>query len=394
VSKKDPYSLREIFEVMTLNLIASLKRNLSRHEIEESKVGFRFDQWQFAKLKNLRLFRKKNKEIVTEAGKEADKLIDEVLQQSFKQGENNVEIVAEKTVKLTGEIDFPKDFKPKPTKAPTAHNELPKAPPESEFFGINEKKIKALQDSVKSDLKDGREAVLRKMDDVYRQTIFKAEAHMTAGAMTLNQAVDMATKDFLARGLDVIVYSNGRRVPITAYAEMALRTASQRATFLGEGKKRDEWGVYTVVMSVHANCSPWCLPYQGTVMIDDVYTSISKEQAQQLSNETGYILLSEAMAEGAFHPACRHTLATFFPGISQLPVKPEPEKALETYLAEQKQRYHERRIREYKRLQAGSLDDATQAKYSLSLTKQQDKLKALLADHPQLRRDKRRERHL
>src|SRR5690606_28796721 len=126
---------------------------------------------------------------------------------------------------------------PLPVPKPKPHSELPKAPPESDFFGMNDKKLKALQDSVKDDLRKGNEAALRKMDDVYRQVIFKAEAHMAAGAKTLDQAIDMATKDFLERGLDVIVYSNGRRVPLPYYAEMALRTASQRATFLGEGKQ-------------------------------------------------------------------------------------------------------------------------------------------------------------
>lgn len=407
---KDPYSLREIFEEMTMSLIASLKRNLSRHEREEERVGFRFDQWQLAKLRNLKWFRKKNKEIIQETSKTADQMVDEVLQQSFKFGEDNVEIVAEKVVKASGELEFPKDFTPKqPSKPlpadpsrpipdmdrpipepPKPHSELPKAPPESDFFGMNEKKLKALEDSVKDDLQKGSDAVLRKMDDIYRQVIFKAEAYMAAGVLTLDQAIDKATKDFLERGLDVIVYSDGRRVPISYYAEMALRTASQKATFLGEGKKRDEWGIYTVVMSSHDNCSPWCLPFQGTVMIDDVYTSISKEQAEQLSKETGYQLLSHAMVEGAFHPACRHTLATYFPGITRLPEPADPEEVERNYEAEQKQRYMENMIRKYKRLEAGSIEEANQIKYGAKVTEWQNRLGAHLAENPQLRRDRRR----
>lgn len=434
MSAKDPYSLREIFEEMTLNLIASMKRNLSRHEAEEERVGFRFDQWQLAKLRALRKYRQDNKKIIGAAGGEADKLIDDVLQQSFGDGQNRfsrmwdkftnaiLKPFGRKRVPVTGEIEFPQDFKetiepprpkrppkpkpadpakpipdmhrplPEPKPKPKPHSELPQAPPESDFFGMNEKKLKALQDSVKGDLKKGSEAVLRKMDDIYRQVIFKAEAHMAAGALTLDQAIDKATKDFLERGLDVIVYSNGRRVPIPYYAEMALRTASQRATFLGEGKKRDEWGVYTVVMSSHDNCSPWCLPFQGTVLIDDVYTSISKEQAEQLSRDTGYHLLSYAMQQGAFHPNCRHTLATYFPGITQLPKPADPEEATANYEAEQKQRYMERMIRKYKRLEIGSIDEANQAKYGAKVIEWQDRLKNHLTEHPELRRDRRRER--
>ena len=74
---------------------------------------------------------------------------------------------------------------------------------------------------------------------------------MAAGAKTLDQAIDMATKEFLDSGIDCIEYKNGRRVNIASYAEMALRTASQRAVLLGEGKKRDEWGIHTAVSYTH-----------------------------------------------------------------------------------------------------------------------------------------------
>ena len=65
---------------------------------------------------------------------------------------------------------------------------------------------------------------------------------MAAGAKTLDQAVDMATKEFLDAGINCIEYKNGRRVNIASYAEMALRTASQRAVLLGEGKSEMNGG--------------------------------------------------------------------------------------------------------------------------------------------------------
>ncbi|BFH60738.1 phage minor capsid protein [Paenibacillus azoreducens] len=418
MADKDPYSLRDVFEEMTLNLIASMRRNLSRHEREEDDVGFRFDQWQLAKLRSINKFRRENKKLIGDAGTAANKIIDDVTQQSFVDGQSRFQRAWDRIVNFVlkpfgrqragveAEITFPEDFKeqlpldptePKPKRekgkkrlSPT--NPLPKAPQETDFFGVNEKKLRALQDAAKKDLHKGSEAVLRKMDDVYRQVIFKAEAHMTLGGMTLDQAIDKASKDFLERGIDVITFADGRKMTIPAYAEMALRTVSQRATFLGEGKKRDEWGVYTVVMSSHDNCSPWCLPFQGTVLIDDVYTSISKEQAEQLSRDTGYLLLSYAMQEGAFHPNCRHTLATYFPGITRLPDPVDAALALKRYDAEQRQRYLERGIRKYKRLEVGSIDEANQAKYGAKVLEWQDKLKAHLAVHPELRRDRKRDR--
>lgn len=405
--KPNPYDINRIFEQMTLELIDSLKRNSLRHKAEETKEGFRWEQWQSAKLRAMAEYRKQNRRIIKVRMKEAERIVDDVLLDSFEEGERRFtsiwrrllnivikpfqllqEVKARRTVQ--GKVDFPADFTPRKFKVP--HHMLPKASKETDFFRMNEKKLSALQETVKKDIRKAQQGVLRKMDDVYRQVIYKAEVNMAAGAKTLNQAIDMATKEFLEKGINTIEYSDGRRVTISAYAEMALRTASQRATFLGEGKKRDEWGVYTVLMSAHDNCSPMCLPYQGTVMIDDVYTSISKEDAAKLSKETEYGLLSDAMKNYAFHPNCRHTLATFFPGISSVPKPVEDDKAVERYDAEQKQRYMERQIRKYKRLQAGSVDEVNELRYKKKVKEWQNRLEEHLQQNDFLRRDRTREK--
>ena len=325
--KRSPYDIVSIFEQMALDLIASMRRNLARHKLEETKEGFRWEMWQRAKLRALVGYRRANSKIIRKAIRESEKLTDDVLKQSFREGERRHEPLWRRFLnrilrpfinkrQVEGRIQFPKGEQ---RLLMTAWEKLPSPTQERQFFSMNERKLEALQETVKADLRKAEHSVLRKMDDVYRQVIYKAELNMAAGAKTLNQAIDMATREFLSTGINVIEYKDGRKMNISSYAEMALRTASQRATFLGEGKKRDEWGIYTVVMSSHENCSPWCLPYQGTVMIDDVYTSISSEQAQELSRETGYKLLSEAMKNGAFHPNCRHSLSTYFPGITRLP---------------------------------------------------------------------------
>lgn len=411
---RDPYDIRAILEEMTLGLIASMKRNLTRHEREEEELGFKWEQWQAAKLRGLTAYRKRNKLLIREAKAATEELVEDVIQESFDAGYKANLNLWDKAVNLVlkpfgkrrmpfqGEIIVPPNIRPPvpPTlpdpvtgeAKPVPWNQLPEEAPEEEFFAINEKKLEALQDGIKKDLNKALGAAHRQMDDVYREVIYKASHYTAAGAKTMDQAVDMATKDFLERGLDCITYKDGRKVTIAAYAEMALRAVSQRATFLGEGKRRDEWGVYTVVMSAHANCSPWCLPYQGTVMIDDVYTSLTPEQAAQFAKDTGYELLSTAFKNNAFHPACRHTLATFFPGVSNLPVKPEPEKAKVLYEAEQKQRYMERQVRRYKRLLAGSLDKDNQIRYALKVNEWEARLKKHLAEFDELRRDERREK--
>lgn len=172
-------------------------------------------------------------------------------------------------------------------------------PQEKNFFGVNEKKLEALIETVNNDLNKAQYSVLRKMDDVYRQTIFKSHMYLQNGAKTLNQAIDMATREFLDKGINSITYKDGKRVNIASYAEMCLRTASHRATLLGEGKKRDEYGIYLIVVSVHGNTCRLCEPWQGQILIDDIFSHPSKEYIEQYKHK--YKVLSEAIEKGLLH---------------------------------------------------------------------------------------------
>lgn len=251
-----------------------------------------------------------------------------------------------------------------------------------------DKKLDNISGQVVNDMREAQKAVLRRMDDIYRRTIYRAGMNMAAGAKTLDQAVDMATKEFLAAGIDCIEYRNGRRVNIASYAEMALRTASQRAVLLGEGKKRDEWGIHTVVVSAHANTCPLCAPWQGKVLVDDVFCHGTPEEAKEL----GIPLLSDAMKAGLLHPNCRHTIATYFPGITKPPEIPDKDKAIGTYNAEQQQRALERKIRKWKRKAEGSLSPENISYANEKVEKYQEELRVHLDRHPELRRDYSREK--
>lgn len=261
-------------------------------------------------------------------------------------------------------------------------------PQEEDFFKANEDKVFNLIKSVKGDLHNANSAALRQMDDVYRKTLFKANMYVANGASTVNQAVDMATKDFLSQGIRCIEYKNGRRVDITSYSEMAIRTANQRVTLMADGAVRDKHGIHTVLAPAHGNTCPLCLVWQGKVLIDDVYSSGKAREGK-------YPLLSTAMKEGFLHPNCRHHPATFIPGINSMPkeqTEEEKQEALNKYNAEQKQRYYERKIRKYKRLEAGSCDERNSEKYKQKVSEYQLELQKHLSENKFLRRDTWREK--
>jgi len=73
--KDKAYDIRKIYEEMELELIRSMKRNLERHKEEELKVGFKFEQWQLAKLRDLERFRRENEEIIGRYSKPIEELI-------------------------------------------------------------------------------------------------------------------------------------------------------------------------------------------------------------------------------------------------------------------------------------------------------------------------------
>ncbi|PWV97447.1 minor capsid protein 2 [Paenibacillus cellulosilyticus] len=372
--KKKRFDLRSIFGQMETDLIKSMKRNLTAHEDEEKKEGFEWTQWQARKLAAIKEYRKRNRKIVDEAMPDVKDTVERTLWGSFKRGAKSVGDAANR---IWNRFGFGKrENTPRP---------VPREDNDDNFFKLNHRRVDALTDSINGDMDNAKHAMLRKMDDVYRQTIYKAQLYHNSGALSLNQAIDMATKDFLDKGIDCITYKDGRKVNIASYAEMALRAAAQRATFAGEGARRQEIGVRTVVVSAHSNCSPLCLPWQGKVYIDDVYSGGTAADGD-------YPLLSTAMAGGLFHPHCRHNMATFFPGVSKLPQPVDDAKALANYKAEQKQRYMERQIRKYNRREAGSTDPNNQAAAAAKVKEWKGRLKTHLAENDHLKRDSKREK--
>ena len=292
------YDIRAIFEKMELDLISSMTRNLKHHESEEDKEGFQWEQWQRSKLRALNKYRQENKLILDNHIDSIEEDVNKELESNYNKGLNRISNVINKLKSLfikNKSKNKVQDFKNHTKKiSPNVVNNLSiefpedisekgyiNEPKENQFFNMNDKKLKALQESVNDDIKKANATILRKMDDVYRQTIYKTHVYLQSGAVSLNQAIDMATKDFLNTGINSITYKDGKQVNIASYVEMCLRTASHRATLLGEGKKRDEYGIYTVVVSAHANTCPMCAAWQGKVLIDDVFSNPTEEYLQE-----------------------------------------------------------------------------------------------------------------
>lgn len=144
-------------------------------------------------------------------------------------------------------------------------------------------------------MSDVRTATLRMANDQFRQVIYKSQVYANTGAGTVQQAIDMATKDFLARGFNCIEYKDGRRVNIADYCDMAIRTAYTRAGLAGEGEMRKELGNPIVYVSKHSGTCDKCSKWAGRVYIDDVWSGGTAKDGK-------YPLLSTAIARGIIPP--------------------------------------------------------------------------------------------
>lgn len=384
--------IARIFEEIELRLIASLKRNLSRHKAEEEKEGFEWSAWQAEKLNNIDNFRKENAQI---ADKYVDVIDDETRQlmtDQFHEGEHTAEQsvveVSESGVNVPDVPDIP--AQPQPPEAPTAI-------PDDHFFGVNKPKMDKLMEDVTTLEKTALTAAVRNMDDVYRTTLNKVQLMMGTGSITLNEAIDLATRDFLDKGINCIVYADGRRVNIADYVRMALRTTSTRATLQGAAKRFAELGYDTVLISQYGGCSETCEPYQGKVYIDDVFTIWNGERSGDFGKsnycDKWFMLLSVAIRGGLFHPNCRHTMGQYIEGLTKIP-KPIPaEKIREQRALEEKQRAMERKIRALKRKVEGTQDEKKVKEYKRKLREEQGKLREFIKEHDDvLRRDYSREK--
>lgn len=359
-------TVREIaalFEDLELRLIESLKQNLTRHKAWEQDEGFSWSAWQAEKLRHLWRFRRENAAILGEYAEKIDSETRALLKEQFAESADPDQ-------------------------------------PDHAFFGVNGKKLDALIDEMTNNEQRVERASLRYMDDVYRKTILRAATAFNAGGVTMQQATDMATKDFLERGINCIQYRNGRMVNIATYAEMALRTCNTRAMLLGEAQRREELGIDTVLVSQYGGCSETCLPWQGLVYIDDVWQPYHGESNLHIGGSYGqsrngrsYLMLSVAVKAGLFHPNCRHHLTTWIEGVSQRPEPMDKAEVERTARLEKRQRALERRVRKYKRLAAGTMDPENAKEYRAKVRDAQKAVREFVGQHGDvLRRDYWRER--
>lgn len=340
----EEYDITAAFRRIEDELISSMVRNMDRHRAEEDKEGILWSQWQVEQLKSLEKYKLQNQRKYRKEFRLLNNRVEELIRTAHETGNMEQEIEILEAIK-NGFRGYQK-----------ASGSL-----QAEFFRLNERKLEALIEATTNDMKKAETAVLRMANDKYRKAIFNAQVYANTGAGTYEKAVDMANKDMLAAGLNCIEYANGARHTLSDYAEMAIRTASKRSYLQGEGQKRQEWGITTVIMNKRGNPCPKCLPFVGKVLIDDVWSGGKAEDGN-------YPLMSYAISRGLYHPRCKDSHTTYFPGISTADDTWTEDELKAVGLKskqEAERQYAQRQEEKYGRLSRYSLDEENKRQYTL-----------------------------
>ena len=343
------YDIGKAFDRIENELIASMIRNMRRHKVEEIREEKQWTMWQVEQLKALEKYKKENRQKYQPRFKDINSRIEGLIRAAKDEGSMDQELEILKHIK----DGFP--YKPVMSGGT------------GEFFRLNNRKLEALIKATSKDMERAETAILRMAEDEYRQVIFDAQVYANTGAGTYEKAVDMATKDFLAAGINCVEYKNGARHTLSDYADMALRTAGKRAYLQGEGEKRKQWGIYTVKMNKRGNPCPKCLPFCGKVFIDDVWSGGPKSGVSPVTGLT-YPLMSAAVAAGLYHPRCRDHHSTYYEGISTPPsdspyTQEQLQELADKHRQQEQQQYAERQAAKYARLATYSLDGENKMEY-------------------------------
>ena len=323
------------------DITASLIRNLKHHRAQETEEGLEWVQWQTVQLQELDKFKRRYAKKLNKEFKRINPHIDEAINEAFNQGKMDEEVAILESIK---------EGKGKG-----------KAYRRGSSFFQKDNKIEKIINATTNDMEKAEYAILRRTDDQYRKIIFDAQMYAASGAGTYEKAIDMATHDFLSAGINCVQYKNGARVSVSKYAEMAIRTATKRAYLQGQGEMRQEWGISTVILNKRTSACPLCAPFVGKVFIDDVWSGGT-------SKDGNYPLLSSAIAAGLYHPNCKDSHTTYFPGTSTKPehiTRRDLVKMVSEAKRESKATYCERQAERCGRLARYSLDTDKQRIFRL-----------------------------
>lgn len=218
----------------------------------------------------------------------------------------------------------------------------------------SERSARAIAEDLQGKLNGLSYRITRYAEDIYQSVVADAATSQVLGA-TPAQAQHEAYRELVRRGIDGFTDSTGRKWELAAYVEMAVRTAAQRAFNMSHLDRMQSMGVELFTVPGDGHPCPLCLPWENAIL------SVKPDERAQAT-------IADATAAGLFHPRCRHVLAAYFPGVTEIPSAHEwTAEDQQRYAESQQQRALERDIRAAKRELEGACtpEMKTQAQFAV-----------------------------
>lgn len=246
--------------------------------------------------------------------------------------------------------------------------------------------VKAGTNALKGELTNLCQTTVQTANKRYMDLLDKAYLSVSSGLLSPQQATDQAINELAKGGLQMVDYKSGAHRQLDSAVRVAVRTATTKNACACQEQVMDDLDVNLVEVSSHMGARPSHAKWQGKIYWRKKKYGNYKnfEQATRYGHGDGL---------GGWN--CRHQFYPYIPGVSEKTYEPyRLGENKEQYELEQKQRYNERMIREWKRreqiMKAAGLDST----YEGSKVKEwQKKNKDLINAHPDiLKRDYGREK--
>lgn len=199
--------------------------------------------------------------------------------------------------------------------------------------------------------------ILRSAEDDYREIIARVSGNVLTGVRTQRQILQDALNQFADRGITGFTDARGRRWSMSAYAEMATRTAVTQALVNAHTDELREQGHRYVIVSDNPQECEKCRPFEGKILSINGRAGGKARVKNWLTGGRITITITDTLEgardKGLYHPNCRHSHTLFMPGISEPPQDTsDPDGAKDR----EKLRYLERQVRAAKLRQRVALD--------------------------------------
>lgn len=238
---------------------------------------------------------------------------------------------------------------------------------------------------VNGDLKNICQSTAKAGQDLYIHACDKVYLAVQSGLMDYNRAYELALKELAREGVEVVQYQTGAKRKIDSAVRTSVRTGINKTAAKCQELNFDIMGGNLVEVTSHLGARPDHQEWQGKIY----WKRFEVKPYRNFESATGY-----GTGAGLAGWNCRHSFFPYFKGLSNKVFTPyRKTENNELYELTQKQRYFERQIREWDKRNkvaiAGTVDNSTE---KAKLTMWRGKLKQLLADNPELKRQYAREK--